>query len=186
LNGKKLSATQTVQVRSVEPARLMAWANDEQQRRLHSDVAVEDLPPQQRADQTDRLLTAIRIPGRSPTVGIIGFSAFQEDEQLPLTDPDLIKFAKRAGADYVVVTCSYGGKANKVTLFPMMSAFSASGTVYGSGMSTAAVTTSGNSTAFVPITMQKDVFEHMAVFVRRMRPCTSLARISARIRSDSW
>ena len=106
-------------MRSVEPERLTAYVTDAKQRRLQSNVAVEDLTTQDRIQETNRFLDALRIQDRAPSVRVIGFSEFTFTQSIPLDNPQLADFAKHLGADYVVVACQYAGQANQTVMYPM-------------------------------------------------------------------
>jgi len=163
-----------VQVTSVETERLNGRAVDTRQRRLKSDVPLNKLTAQDRIDETNRLMTALRIPERAPTVRVLGFSKFTYTNRLPLDDPQLEEFARRIGADYVVVAEQYGGQTNQTVMYPMTTVSSANATVNVTGSSGYSAsgygTSSGTSTTLVPMQVQRNVFIHSAVFIRKLRP----------------
>lgn len=174
LKGVRLTPTESVEVRGVEPERLIAWATDAKQRRLQSNVAVEDLTTQDRIQETNRVLDAVRIQERAPTVRVIGFCEFAFGNPIPLDDPRLADFAKQVGADYAVVACQYAGQAQQTVLYPITTYSNADATAYVTGSNgysaSGYASGSGTSTTLVPIQVQSAVFVHTAVFVRRLRP----------------
>jgi hypothetical protein len=147
---------------------------------MASSVAAEDLTDQDRIAETNRLLDALRIAERSPSVRVIGLSEFTYAEELPVEDPKLADFAKRIGADYVVVTCRYGGKTNQTVMQPVTTFSNANSTAYVTGSNgysaTGYATGQETSTTLVPTQVQRNVFVHSAIFLRRVRPQDPVSR----------
>ena len=172
LKGVKLTSTTAVQVRTVEPDRLNAWAVELQRRRAESNVAIEDLGTADRVEETNRLFEVLRIPERAPSADALGMSQFQLDRALSTDDRQLAAFAKQIGADDVVVCCQAGGSVSRMAYQPIttFSAGTASGYVGGGGHTVTGYATGyGTSTTLVPTQVQQGMVLHTAFYVRRLR-----------------
>jgi hypothetical protein len=172
--GKLFSPTDSAQVRTVEYERLSAFWKSEYERRLRSPIAVEDLPLADKIAEKNRLLETLRLRERNDEVAILGWSEFDSAHELSPSDERLGAFARKVGADYVVVSSHFAGQSEEVVAMPITTYTSSSGTasVYGRRgyAGTASVNSTGTSTSYVPMQVARNHFLYTAMFIRRMRP----------------
>ncbi|WP_428939512.1 hypothetical protein [Fontivita pretiosa] len=172
LEGRKFAPTQSVQIRTVEPQRLQQYAQAERQRRVASTTAPQDLPPQERLAAKNRLLEALQLQERGDEVEILGWSEFKSFEKLSPRDPRLEKFAKKIGADYVIVAADYAGKVARTIDRPLTTYSHSYVTVPGGrgGRGPRTIVRTDTSTTWVPMTVVEDEYFYTAAFVRKLRP----------------
>jgi len=170
LRGQKFSPSESVQVHSVEFERLQRYAAAEHKLRVESTTAPEDLPASEKSAAKDRLLEALQLKERGDQIEVLGWSEFSDDERLSPNDPKLEQFAKSIGADYVVVSSEYAGKAARTVERPMTTYSNSYVTVAGPrGRRGAVVSQSDTSTTWVPMNVIEDRFLYSAAFLRKSR-----------------
>jgi hypothetical protein len=171
LRGQKFPPTPNVHVRTVEYERLKKFTDEEHQRRVNSTTAPVDLPPEQKMAMKNRLLQALQIPERGDDAVIVGTSQFTSPEVLKPDDPNLAAFAKKLGADTVVVSTAYLGKASRIDTVPVTSYSTDTYITHyrrnGNRISPAYTTVNSSSTAWVPVPVTEDQYLHQAFFLRR-------------------
>ncbi len=164
--------TGDVAVREVEYERLQKFTEGERQRRIASATAPADLSPQEKTAAKDRLLEALQLPARGDEAVVLGSSQFVSAEPLePRSDKKLRDFARKTGADTVVVSSSYLGQAQRMDTVPVTTytrdtyirhSFDRSGRRVPRTESV-----DSSSTTWVPMTVTEDQYAYHAFFVRR-------------------
>jgi hypothetical protein len=172
IEGRRFGPTESVQIRTVEPQRLQHYAQAERQRRVASSTAPQDLPPEQRLAAKNRLLEALQLQERGDEVEILGWSEFKSFEKLSPRDPRLEKFAKKIGADYVIIAADYAGKVARTIDRPLTTYSHSYVTVPGGrgGRAPRTIVRSDTSTTWVPMTVVEDEYFYTAAFVRKLSP----------------
>jgi hypothetical protein len=169
---RSFSPVDSVEVRRVEFERLQRYAASEKQRRIDSTTAPADLPEEDRTAAKNRLLETLQLRERGDQIELLGWSEFTDVQRLEPEDPRLEKFAKKIGADVVVVASEYAGKVQRTVDRPM--------TTYSSGYTTVGpgrrgrgprvVSYSDTSTTWVPMNVIEDQYFYTAAFLRRTQP----------------
>ena len=175
LNAARYAAlTGDVAVREVEFERLQQFTEGERERRIASATAPADLPPQQKAAAKDRLLEALQLPLRGDEAILLGSSQFVSAEPLePRKDKRLRDFARKQGADTVVVSSSYLGQAQRMDTVPVTTYTNDTYIRHSFDRSGRRVprteTVNSSSTTWVPMTVTEDRYAYHAFFVRRAK-----------------
>jgi hypothetical protein len=171
LRGLRYPPTEAVQVRTIEYERFRNYAERERELRIASPTAPQDLPPGERLAARQRLLETLQIPLPAEQVIVLGWSQFAELERLDPGSRQLANFARRVGADYVVITQQYQGPVSTIVREPV--------TTYARGYTTVSpgrrgrirtASYSDTATTWVPVQVTADSFFHQAFFLRRLRP----------------
>jgi len=163
-----------VAVRAVEHERLLKFTEGERERRITSSTAPADLPPQEKAAAKDRLLEALQLPARGDEAVILGSSQFVSAEPLePQKDKRLRDFARKTGADTVVVSSSYLGQAQRMDTVPVTTYTNDTYIRHSFDRTGRRVprteTVNSSSTTWVPMTVTEDQYAYHAFFVRRAK-----------------
>jgi hypothetical protein len=171
LASQKFAPTRAVQVRTVEAERLKNFAEAERQRRVNSSTAPVDLPAAEKLAAKNRLLEALQIPERGDEAQIIGTSRFTSPEVLSADDPHLISFARKLGADAVVVSTAYLGKTDRIDSFPVTSTSSDTYVTHyrrsGNRVTPVYSSVNNTSTTWVPVPVTEDQYGYQAFYLRR-------------------
>ena len=171
LRSAKYPATANVDVREVEYERLQAFREGERQRRIASSTAPADRSPEEKLEAKNRLLEALQLPARGDQAIVLGSSQFVSAEPLkPLSDKKLRDFARKQGADTVVVSSTYLGQVQRVDQVPVTSYTNDSYIVYNFDRNGRRVpqteTLNSSSTTWVPMTVTEDRYAYHAFFIR--------------------
>src|SRR5688572_26820205 len=120
LGAARYPATASVAVRDVEYERLRQFTDEERQRRIASATAPADRSAQEKLAAKNRLLEALQLPARGDEAIVLGSSQFVSAEPLePASDKKLRDFARKQGADTVVVSSTYLGQAQRMDTVPV-------------------------------------------------------------------
>jgi hypothetical protein len=164
-----------VQVRTIEYERFRQYAERERELRIVSPTAPQDQPTDQRLAARQRLLDALQIPEPADQIIVLGWSEFADLERHDPASRQLANFARRTGADYVVVTQEYQGPVSTIVREPV--------TTYARGYTTVSpgrrgrprtLTYSDTSTTWVPVQVTADSYYHQTFYLRRVRPTDPL------------
>jgi len=166
----KLPATTSVEIRTIPFERYQRYVETERNRRIESTTAPRDFSPQEKLAEKQRLLETLQIKDPPDQIDVLGWSEFTSDERLNPRDPSLEKFAKRIGADRVVVASTYAGQVTRIEDRPVTS-YSQGFTTFtrGRGGRGRTVNYSDQSTTWVPMQVTRDQFFYEAVFLRQRR-----------------
>jgi hypothetical protein len=166
LEGRKFPKVEHVQIRTVEFERLQRYAAAEKKLRVESATAPQDLSPDEQLQAKNRLLETLQLPDRGEEVEILGWSEFVDVERMDANDPRLEEFARKIGANVVVVAAEYAGRVQRTIDRPM--------TTFSHGYTTAAgrrggrsISYSDTSTTWVPVNVIEDQYFYTAAFLRR-------------------
>lgn len=161
-------------VREVEHERLLKFVEGERQRRIASATAPVDQSAEEKRAAKDRLLEALQLPWRGDEAVILGSSQFVTAAPLkPRSDKKLRDFARKIGADTVVVSGSYLGQAQRMDTVPVTSytrdtyirhSFDRNGRRVPRTESV-----DSSSTTWVPMQVTEDQYAYHAFFIRRQR-----------------
>jgi hypothetical protein len=168
--GIKFSPTQQVEVRYVEPQRMEAYRADYAKRRVHSDIAIEDLPWKDQAAEQDTLMQTLRLPVRTPEAVVIGSSEFADIGPGAGDENQLKTFAKSIGADYVVVCREFMGVVRTTESQPLDTTASQTYWFRDRRGRIVAANAYGTSTQWVPVEVDRDRWHFVAYYVRKLRP----------------
>jgi hypothetical protein len=159
-------------IREVEYERLQQFTESERQRRITAATAPADMSPDEKRAAKDRLLEALQLPWRGDAAQVIGSSQFVTAAPLkPRTDSKLRDFARKIGANIVVVSSTYLGQAQRMDTVPVTSytrdtyirhSFDRNGRRI-----PRTVSVDSSSTTWVPMTVTEDRYAYHAFFVRR-------------------
>ena len=169
--GQTFPPTDRVQVRTIEYERFRQYVERERDLNVQSTTAPEDVSAAEQLAARKRLLEGLQIPDAADQIIVLGWSEFSTTEKLdPYADP-LRDFARKTGADVVVVTSAYLGPVTTVVREPV--------TTYSHGYTTVApgrrgryrnISYSDTSTTWVPVQVTEDAHHYRAFFLRRLRP----------------
>ena len=164
----------SIEVREVEHERLEKFTENERQLRIASATAPTDLSPEQKRAAKHRLLEALQLPWRGDDAVVIGSSQFVTAAPLkPRKDSKLRDFARKVGADTVVVSGAYLGQAQRMDTVPVTSytrdtyirhSFDRHGRRVPRTESV-----DSSSTTWVPMQVTEDQFAYHAFFIRRAK-----------------
>jgi hypothetical protein len=180
--GGKLTPTDAVQVRTVEPERYKAYEDDFGARRLRNNIAIEDWKTVDFLNEMDVLLSCLRIPERIPKAYVIGVSDFGYQGAFKVDDQAVRRAGMEKGADYVVVCQVFAGMVKGVRYVPQIttSTFGGNVTTYVKGQSsTGNYQGSGFSTTDVPVPTDIQDWRIRAFFIRKTRPGDPLPQRTA-------
>jgi hypothetical protein len=171
LAGQKLPATTSVEIRTIPFERYQRYVEEERKRRIQSSTAPQDLSAEAHLADKNRLLEALQLKERGDEVAVLGWSEFNTDEKLSLSDPKLRDFAQKIGADIVVIASTYAGQVTRVEDRPV--------TTYSHGFTTFTHargrrgtfggTYSDQTTTWVPVQVTEDQFFYETIFLRSAR-----------------
>jgi hypothetical protein len=161
-----------VAVREVEFERLQRFTEGERARRIASATAPADLSTQEKTAARDRLLEALQFPTRGDEAIVLGSSQFVTAEPLePRKDKRLRDFARKTGADTVVVSSSYLGQAQRMDTVPVTTYSNDTYIRHSFDRTGRRVprteTINSSSTTWVPMTVTEDRYAYHAFFIRR-------------------
>lgn len=169
--------SETMQPSTDVKLRSVAWQRLEPVlRELDTEAAKSDAPPEEwtadvRASRQAKLLEALQVTRDPASVEIIGRSAFKSTDFVEPEDGELAALARQKGADLVVYSNSYLGKAEKIVSEPVTTYNSGTDSWWGSDARRRRRHTdfSQTSTSWVPIRIQADEHFFVAYFLRYAR-----------------
>ncbi|MBL8761959.1 MAG: hypothetical protein JNL50_11725 [Phycisphaerae bacterium] len=142
-------------------------------RELDAEAAKSDAPPEEwsadlRVQRQAKLLEALQVTRDAGSVEIIGRSAFKTTDHVEPEDGQLAALARQKGADLVVYSRSYLGKAEKIVSEPVTTYSSGSESWWGSDSRRRRrhVDFSETSTSWVPVKIQADEHFFVAYFLK--------------------
>lgn len=156
-----------VRVREVPWERVDATLRALNGRVASSDVHPDDWTPAQHAEAQAQLLRGLQISEDPAIVRVLGRSVFRTTDRVSPDDGSLAAFARRLGADTVVWTSTYVGKAQVVREKPVDEYRTV--TAYEWDRSTKRWRdrrTTESATYWVPIVVEEDQYAWMAYFLR--------------------
>jgi hypothetical protein len=169
----KFPASSSVEVRTIPFERYERYVQAERQRRITSTTAPQDLSEQERLAEKGRLLETLQLKDRADEIDVLGWSEFTYDEPLKPNDPKLVDFAKKIGADYVVIASTYTGQVTR-TEDRAITTYSQGFTTFrrgrGAGRRGAFPSSySDQTTTWVPVQVTRDQYFYEAVYLRKRR-----------------
>ena len=164
-----------VAIRDVEYERLQKFAEGERQRRIASATAPSDLSPDEKLAARNRLLEALQLPARGDDTIVLGSSQFVSAEPLkPHADKRLLDFARKQGADTVVVSGSYLGQSERIDTVPVTTYTNDTYIRHNFDRNGRRVpdteTLHSSSTTWVPMPVTEDRYAYHAFFIRQAAP----------------
>jgi len=157
--------------------RTVPWERVEQTlRQLDADIAASDVhpdewPPEKKAQVKSTLLKGLQVSESPDLIEVLGKSEFRTTDSIrPDTDKgraELAAFAQRIGADMVIWSGRYLGKAERVVQEPVTTY--STGTDWGSyrGGRRTPSSFSESSTTWVPVHVQLDELAYIAYFLQK-------------------
>ena len=172
LGSARYPATASVAVRDVEYERLHKFTEGERERRIASATAPSDLSAQEKLAAKNRLLEALQLPARGDEAIVLGSSQFVSAEPLkPATDKKLRDFARKQGADTVVISSSYLGQAQRIDTVPVTTYTNDTYIRHSFDRNGRRVprteSVNSSSTTWVPMPVTEDQYAYHAFFIRR-------------------
>lgn len=158
---------QPVAIREVEAARLDAHVSAYRARREASDKAIEDFTEAEHAEEMNRLLTVLRIPGAFPDVVVLGVSDFRLSGSGAFNATQATEEARRHAADTVVYCRRYLGRYREVDHVPVTERSTYYGRRYDrrTGRSYGYSSTF-DSTTWVPVAVDRDAWRLTVFYLR--------------------
>jgi hypothetical protein len=159
-------------IRVIELDRLHAYLDDLYERQSASDAAFQDWLEDQKRAERQRLIETLRIPRDVDDIAFLGTSWFVDERKRPSRDPELIEFAQKLGADYVVVGIEFIGRRETVRSYPQTthSTISIDRTYRTKkGWKREQDTGYETTTTYVPVRVTVDQYQHVAYFCRSRR-----------------
>lgn len=135
--------------------------------RAASDVPPEEWPADKKLAAKAELLRALQVSAPPEQVELLGRSAFRTTYRTDPADGELEALARKKGANLVVWSSNYLGKAQIVRDEPVTEWRTGS---YYSGRDRRSRTYTENSTIWVPVVVEADEHAFMAYFLRESRP----------------
>jgi hypothetical protein len=160
-----LHAGQPLKIRDVPWQRLDVALYELEQERAASDAPPDEWPDEKKAAAKQKLLTALQVTADASSVEILGRSTFRTTWTTNPNDGELAAFARKIGADTVVWSSNYLGKAQVVRDEPVSEWRSGSWSTGPDGRRRSD-TFSENSTIWVPIVVEADENAFVAYFLR--------------------
>lgn len=160
-----LAAEAGVRVREVPWERVDATL-----KQLHADLAASDRhfdewPTQQKQAHKAKLLQGLQISEPAESVRVLGQSEFKSTDNTASDPVELVKLARELGADTVVRSSKYVGKADKIVQEPVTTY--STGTVWWrDGDHRRPDSFSEQQTTWVPVRIQADETAYIAFFLR--------------------
>lgn len=169
--GKPLPDTEAVapaevELREVPWARLSATLTELEAQRAASAVAPQDWPLDRKEQAKAELLSGLQVGAPSNEVRIIGSSRFRTTDRLRADDGDLGRFAGRIGANRVIWSYDYLGKADRIVSEPVTT-IGSGGPVWNPAIGDTTWDPWGvNTTTWVPVVYQADEYAWAVFFLR--------------------
>lgn len=164
----RLPGSAAVSVRSVPWERVVGTLRELEAEVAASDSHPDEWPEERRAAARARLLRGLQVSESPERVAVVGRSEFRSTERIrPETAEGtarLASFARRVGADTVVWTARYVGKADAIVDQPVTT--HAHGLLHrrGDGRD---IPYSETTTTWVPVVVRADEYAFIAYFLRR-------------------
>lgn len=163
--GVALSPEVGVRVREVPWERVDAML-----RQLHSDLAASDRhfdewTPEQKLAHKAKLLQGLQISEPADTVSVLGQSEFKSTDTSVAGSNELMKLARELGADTVVRSSVYVGKADRIVQEPVTT-YSSGTAWWRDGDRRRPDSFSEQQTTWVPVRVQADETAYIAFFLR--------------------
>jgi hypothetical protein len=136
-------------------------------------LAPEDMTAEDGRMGRQIFLDELRVRVDANTVARLGNSGFTSGQPGRPDDPQLIRFAKSIGADFVVITTKFEGERQGYETVPVFSSTTANAnaSAWGSrGWGQGTASGSSNTTTYVPVPTTYQEWATFAAFWRRVTP----------------
>lgn len=160
--------TTSVTIREVPWSRLDATLSELGAQAAASDVSPVDWSPERKAQAKAELLRGLQVSEEPARVEVLGSSRFRTTDPVSPDDGSLAKYAERIGANLVVWSSFYVGKADRVTSQPVTSVGWNSWGYPCDSWGGGSVWNDG--TTWVPVVVSADEFAWAAFFLRVQEP----------------
>jgi hypothetical protein len=164
--GAALPADAPVQIREVPWERVQETLKDLNAEAAASDVHPDDWPQAKKDASKARLLKGLQVSGNPGGIGVLGRSDFRTTSPVRADDGALAAFARKIGADSVVVTRSFVGKADVVRTESINEFRTGSWYEPRRSGRRGSTTFTETSTTFVPVHTREDQWAWIAFFLR--------------------
>ncbi|HED53361.1 MAG TPA: hypothetical protein ENJ00_04080 [Phycisphaerales bacterium] len=114
LTAPALRSTDDVTVREIPWKRMQAALQEQEDLAGATDIHPDEWSTEQRLDASEKLLRALQISADPANVRLLGVSSFRTTQKIKPWDGSLAKFARKRGANYVVWSDRYLGKADTI------------------------------------------------------------------------
>lgn len=169
--GQPLSTSEAVlpedvELREVPWSRLAATMSALEAERAASDIAPQDWPVERKAQAKAALLVGLQVSAPPQEVDVIGSSRFRTTESVRADGGDLARFAGSIGANRVIYSYDYLGKADRIVSEPVTT-IGSGGTYWNPAFGGAGWDPWGvNGTTWVPVVYAADEYAWVAYFLR--------------------
>jgi hypothetical protein len=157
-----LPAKQEVKIREVPWQRLDAALQELEEERAAADAPPDEWPADKSLAAEQKLLTALQVTADPSHVEILGRSTFRTTSETNPNSGELAAFARKVGADTVVWSSSYLGKAQIVRDEPVTEWRTGS---WSTGKRRSQTYTE-SSTIWVPVVVEGDEHAFLVYFLR--------------------
>jgi len=114
LDAPALRSTNDVTAREIPWKRMEAAIDEQEELAGATDIHPDEWSTAQRLDASSKLLRALQISADPADVKLLGVSSFRTTEKVKPWDGSLAAFARKLGANYVIWSDRYLGKAETV------------------------------------------------------------------------
>jgi hypothetical protein len=131
-----------------------------------SDVHPDDWPAEKKAEAKAKLLKGLQVREDPASVLVLGSSQFRTTEGLRADGDEVLKLARRLGADMIVWSSRYVGKTSTVVQEPSTSYSTATFWPGGTRKGRSPATYTETTTVWIPVLIQADQTAFIAFYLK--------------------